>query len=440
SGVAVKQIIALSRATTDDAATRGGAEPSLDVQLATPPEGYGHVLLSRDENGVLSWHFPTSVPTDSTRGSEPLSVPMQRFTVPVATTYAAFGDGTRGVAAKAVNQVLKVLVYPFLEPIASAIGESLASTWELQHRPYRVRAFVAGDSATAGASALDDEGWRRMASGRSLLLLHGPFGRSHTTFAGWSADTLAALDAQYEGRVFAFDHSTIGHDPLRNARELVARMPAGAAFDVDIVAHSRGGLVARMLVERQDDLALNDRTLRVGKVVLVGTPNAGTMLAEPEHLKTLLDCMTTIFDAIHGEPATEVLHVIVEVVKELAVGMYKGLSGIGAMAPKGEFLKAHNEGPQRVETQYFALASDFTPRDPALMALITSKVLTKMLSGPNDLFVPTASIAGANGSGMFPIAQQRTLTGLESASHFELLSSAMVQDQLLSWLRAGLSS
>lgn len=436
SGLTVKQAMVLQGALDDSMRDAQGTEPVLGLDIAPPPPNVGQVVLSRDESGVYSWHLPESM---SNRGDDDAIAPVtQRFSVPVK----AVGDATRGVGAKAVNAVLKVLVYPLLQPIVGAVGQSMASKWEAANRPYRVRAFSAANRDIANEVTLDDGGWGRMAAGngRALLLLHGPFSRTHTGFGDLTPQTLDALTTAYGGRVFGLDHFTIGHDPLRNAQQFVSMIPHGLSLDIDIVAHSRGGLVARALAERQSELGLDDRTLKVGKVILIGTPNAGTMLAKAQHLKTLLDGATTAFSLLPGEPASEAIHLIIEIIKELAVDAYKGLEGIGAMAPDSEFLKATNHGVQFAGVEYHALASNYSPNETAMMALIGSKVMKTIMPGPNDLFVPVEAVAGANGSPMFPVAKSLTLSGLESVSHFAILSSPVAQKQLLAWLGASPTS
>lgn len=91
---------------------------------------------------------------------------------------------------------------------------------------------------------------------RILLLVHGTFSSTDGGFAqlaaaGSGRAFLEGALTEYDA-VIGFDHRTLSVDPLTNARDLFdllcARAPRGAT--VDIVTHSRGGLVARALVER----------------------------------------------------------------------------------------------------------------------------------------------------------------------------------------------
>ena len=60
-------------------------------------------------------------------------------------------------------------------------------------------------------------------------------------------ETVAERHWRYGGRVFAFDYFTLSHSPTENVAELAARMPDDLRLEVDVVSHSRGGLVALVL-------------------------------------------------------------------------------------------------------------------------------------------------------------------------------------------------
>src|SRR5262249_55439551 len=182
---------------------------------------------------------------------------------------------------------------------------------------------------------------------------------------GLPKEFVEALHRAYNGRVFAFDHHTLSHDPKQNVNWLLEQMPDGTALDLDIVCHSRGGLVSRLLAEKQSELVLGGRTIRVGKIVFVGSPNGGTILADASHMGDLIDTYTNLLNFLPDNGVTEVLDGVITVAKQLAVGAAKGLPGLQSMRPGGDFAKWLNAGP-RGDTRYFALASNFTPSEPGL--------------------------------------------------------------------------
>ena len=70
---------------------------------------------------------------------------------------------------------------------------------------------------------------------------------------------------------------------MLNAFDLASRLAKGVPASLDIVAHSRGGLVVRWLCEgfRHPSLRCN--------AVLVGSPLAGTSLAAPARARAVMD-------------------------------------------------------------------------------------------------------------------------------------------------------
>jgi pimeloyl-ACP methyl ester carboxylesterase len=98
--------------------------------------------------------------------------------------------------------------------------------------------------------AADDRAIRALAGGPALLFIHGTNSLTHSGFARLDNGFIQRVHERYGGRVFAFDHPTLSVDPAQNCRKLADMLPPDAGLVVDILAHSRGGLVARMLAER----------------------------------------------------------------------------------------------------------------------------------------------------------------------------------------------
>lgn len=75
------------------------------------------------------------------------------------------------------------------------------------------------------------------------------FSRGTPTFARLfsDADLFRALHERYAGRVLVFDHPSVHVAPAANAAWLRAQLPSDREVDLHVLAHSRGGLVARHL-------------------------------------------------------------------------------------------------------------------------------------------------------------------------------------------------
>jgi hypothetical protein len=123
-------------------------------------------------------------------------------------------------------------------------------------------------------------------SGREpvLILVHGIFdsvyGAAFSPLLLWG-NLLGQLQQHYRGRIYGFDHETLSVDPLGNARDLLRLL---AELDprapIDILCHSRGGLVTRALLQHPAlKAARQGRTFR--NVIFMGAANEGSPLAEP---------------------------------------------------------------------------------------------------------------------------------------------------------------
>jgi hypothetical protein len=128
-------------------------------------------------------------------------------------------------------------------------------------------------------------------------------------------------------RVIAYDHWTLSKSPLDNAADL-----AKALYDLDpqlldkgrldLIVHSRGGLVARSFVElefakaQEKVFPVKQRCAAVRRVIFIGTPNAGTQMVNPVNFGRLADFLVNLahldefgfFARMSGLLAQAVLH------------------------------------------------------------------------------------------------------------------------------------
>jgi len=270
-----------------------------------------------------------------------------------------------------------------------------------------------------------------MSRGRSLLFVHGTFSTAHGGFMQLPKDALQALSEHYEGRVFAFNHPSLSEDPQSNARTFLAMMrSAGATLDVDIICHSRGGLVSRALAERTNGSDATVSDFRVGTIVFVAAPNAGTLLAQPDHMMSMVDRYTTALNLIPNGPVQEFLEAFITCVKVIAHAVMRALDGLGSMNPVGKYLEIVNT-PGESATRYFAIASNFEPNTPetaALRTLVKNMVADAVLDrvfkdAPNDLIVPTEGVYTAGGP-HFPLTEDKRFIfpserGIWHSAYFE---------------------
>ena len=407
---------------------RGGeGEPAIVAQVPSPGASMGQVVLLVDEDGLLTWHYPAEQPADAgeTRGDELLT-----YRIPLRAPESV-GD-TRGPVGWLAKKVLRVLAFQRLDAVLGRAGSYLAGRWERKHRWYGLRTVTR-------APGLDGPpvDWPSLTTGPALLLVHGTFSRGATAFSALPAEELQALVDAYDGRVVVFDHPTISVDPITNAQWFTEQFAAGAPTDaelvVDVLGHSRGGLVARAFAEQQDRLALGGRRLDVRSAVFVGVPNAGTVLADTEHLGDLLDTYTNLLDAFPDVGAVDVLQVVLEVVKQVATGVAEGLDGLMSMNPGGDYLRGLNKDASQ-QLAYAAIAADFAPtsRNPRQLAM--DLLADRLFGSANDLVVPRDGAWQVDDNALVAADRRLSIADEQAVSHNSYFASPAVQRRLQEWL------
>lgn len=426
------------------AASMRSASGVAELELEVPDAGsdHGQLVLSIDDAGALRWHLPLpdapAVPgTGATRGSGG----GKRFRIPAgAPATAATGATTqRSIFGVVGRRLLKVLVFPLTDPITGATAGFIAQQWEARKRPHRLRHFTPADYQAAEAAVPDAGELAAMAAqGPVLLFVHGTFSTSHGGFGGLPVATMEELHRRYQGRVIAFDHPTLSADPAANVRWLLSRLPA-SEVELDIVCHSRGGLVSRVLAETPAAFGLQQGHAKVRRIVLGAVPNSGTLLADPDHMVHMIDRLTTVLALFPTGPVTETLEALITVIKVLGHGGLKGLDGLASMHPGGRFLATLNEAGGQ-PGDYYAITANYEPTDRGLRALVAGAVdsVVDQVFGDagNDLVVPTEGVYQKNGNARFPVPSDRLLAfdAAQGVMHTRVFEQPEVSRRLLAWL------
>jgi hypothetical protein len=253
---------------------------------------------------------------------------------------------------------------------------------------------------------------------RRLLFVHGTFSKTEAFLHGIGTAPngqafLKRVFARYE-EVLAFDHPTLSVSPFLNAFDLVQLM-ANASGPLDIVAHSRGGLVTRWFFDGFRG-QLGDGPFRAA---LVGSPLGGTSLASPPRLRDSLSALTNIGNALKVGGAAAVVYfpllaaplallkIATSVVSvaaktpiiDAAVSMIPGLAGQSRVDLNHELDRIRGCSSAKQPT-YFIVRSNFESANPGwkfwewfradkLKDIATNRVFP----GPNDLVVDTRSMS-----------------------------------------------
>jgi hypothetical protein len=402
---------------------RGARSPRLTLTVPGPGRGREQAVLSIDEHGVATWHFRGGRSGRSVRaGKTTRTYAIQRETA------APRGTGqSRGLVPGAAK-VLLVVTFP----VAKATGldaRFAVQDWDAELHRAQVRSY----RATGRLTKLSAAGWDRLSAGPSLLFVHGTFDTTEHCFGLLARTTRKELDQRYQGRVIAYDHPTIAGDPIDNARTFL-ELAGDRKLQIDIVCHSRGGLVSRAIAERPGDLAGLAPGVSVRTIVFVGVPNNGTILAEPDHWNELVDRATTLLNLTRGPAVSDALEAVVALVRSMAVKTAVNLAGIDAMAPHSDFLKRLNVA-SHAEVDYRAVVSDFEPKNPGLLEWLGDEVRDEIFGRrPNDMMVTIDSMTGENGSSRFPIKEIRGFIQPDAVEHAQYFPQRLTTDALLEWL------
>jgi hypothetical protein len=268
--------------------------------------------------------------------------------------------------------------------------------------------------------------------GRILLIVHGTFSSGDHVVEEMTstADGRRLLERALTGgrytQVLAFNHPTLSVSPILNAAALAHHFRTSDA-DVDVICHSRGGLVVRWWLE-----VLDHRSQPRGRVIFAGPPLAGTGLAAPARLRGALNLLTNLSHALGtlarttgrvfpaAAPIGEAAGVLFGMFGKLTalaartpiidagIAMIPGLAGQSREGANGELLRLRDsfsqlEGTLRTErylVNYYFLKSNFEPADPAWRFWqyfrrdrLLDAAADLVFDGPNDLVVDTDSMA-----------------------------------------------
>lgn len=339
----------------------------LSAEVDEPSSAAGWVVVARHPSGALTFHASAG----SGRGAH-------RFEVFLPASPLRRGAGG----------VVRVYFLRVLGAAAGAVLSVLARLWEKKR-------FLASKTPL-GLVALAVRDGRIVAThlkrltfppppARSLLFVHGTFSHAAAAFQALATDSdlFPALESRYGGRVFAFNHFTVGTSPDANARELRALLPRSPVL-LDAVTHSRGGLVLRAFAEQGSDPA---SSVTLGRIFFVASPNEGTPLASPARWHALAAWLANLGEMFPGNALAFGLDFAAEALVWMARRARGTLPGIAAMDPAGTFLEAMNAETTR-HFEAAAAVARYEPRGSAARRLLDAAAGV-FFEAPNDLVVPT---------------------------------------------------
>jgi hypothetical protein len=313
-----------------------------------------------------------------------------------------------------------------------------------------------------GLRLLGDEGLVPAASapeaGRILLLVHGTFSESDTLLGAFEQTNEGAnfLDwaRGHYSHVLTFDHPTLSVSPVLNARRL-ALLLGGTQASIDVVCHSRGGLVTRWWLE-VFDRAPPDRR----RAVFVGSPLAGTGLAAPPNIRGSLSLLSNIGLALGAASmavpfltvVTGIFRVVTSVTKlaattpaiDAAVALVPGLMAQSRVGNNQEMISLR-QVPEALAGRYFAVKSNFESDKPGWqfwrnfrnIGDRTKDALADLVfEGENDLVVDTGSMVDLCDNLRIPPEQVLDFGTTDAVHH----TNYFTQPRTLDFLRESFAS
>ncbi|GAB3010392.1 hypothetical protein GCM10027051_10160 [Niabella terrae] len=371
--------------------------------------------------------------------------------VPHLPVGVASDDSARGLVSQAVLKLFKKYTRTAVQSTMTKLANSLEQK-SLEGRQ--------------GLYAIDGDfkltPFKKQDSTKPLLLfIHGTASSTTGSFVSLKTNTLwTDIQERYGSNILAFEHQTLTKSPLENLLELLRLLP-DSSQPIDIITHSRGGLVGDLLVrfsenpsgfpaasldllkeeKRSGDLKsiqeigklMSTRQLKVGKLIRVACPARGTSLLG-KRTDVFFNVLINLINV-----SSPVLAPIVETLKALISQALETrndaevLPGLEAMNPESVFLKALNTASSYADD----IAAGFNNRLLVIsgnskfsVSLNGLKVLlTKFFFkwGPNDLVVDTPSMyQGARRKA--PV--QYFLDDGSGVNHFSYFSNKTTQDAI----------
>ena len=344
--------------------------------------GVAYAMLQTDETGASSFVLPAS--SDDTEAAFPLTIAMQGST----------------------RRVLRVLMWP-VQPVLASGALAVAGRWERLRRPNQLAQY-------SGNSQWLSPDWRALRDGPVLLLLHDTFATTQAAFADWIGDpSFVPVHQAYGGRCLAFTHPTLAAGIDDNLNWLVTHL-AQLPGPIDIVAHGRGGLLARSLAA--------DGRLPLRRVCLVGTPNKGTALAQHSSLIRFLDGHVGMLARVSANVAQATLEGALCMLRFVALDVASALPGIEALQPQSATRRESGALVAGAQ-EWFTVSADFNRTDGH-----PNGAYDDFASASNDLVVPSAGCHDVDAD----ISDSLKLVGSE-VHHHSYFANQQVREHLARW-------
>ena len=324
----------------------------------------GYLTLFEDDNGVLYWETDVGERTPRAGASMP---------------------GRRRARRRGLTSVGRVLDEKKFVPVEGSEVSSVLARLDRHLNPHLDPGIetLKGKIREADGSAEAQP----KPGGRILLFVHGTFSHCDQMLEALGSveerKLLLKRVRKHYDQVLCFEHPTLAVSPFLNALDLARAFGAAQPHSIDVVCHSRGGLVVRWWLEILDAAAGAN-----ARVVFVGSPLQGTCLASPRRLRSSLNYLANVSVALRDvaglmlgavplyQAAAGLMTVVGSVMSvgaksplvDAAVALVPGLAaqarlgGVGDKYLTGNFeLERLSAGTTQVPSGYSFVKADFEP-------------------------------------------------------------------------------
>jgi hypothetical protein len=425
-------------------------------------------------------------------------IPFEKLRAEGAGAQRGFGEALGGLVSKVFTLVAGEKADAIIEDALAELGlkqAELGVTWagtkalmwaiekRLMQEPGRLYRWAGASGKAADLLPVDAKKDLEPAAADKkpmLVFVHGTGSNSLGSFGDLrTGDRVlwAALEEQFGDHIYAFEHHTLSQSPIDNAFDLATALPKGACLN--LVTHSRGGLVADLLCLKDFELQidaferpanlpgtgdadpdskeskalrqqldeayagqrkklrelaalLRDKQFVVQRYVRIASPANGTKLASGNFDVFLSGLLTLIGQVpfFFGSPFYAAFkRVVIEIAKNRTKAHV--VPGIEAMLPDSPTARLLRDAPVQPGTAMAVIAGDIQGGN---LLLRLGVLLTDFLffeRDDNDLVVNT----GAMLAGIAPRAGARVLFDRGAdVSHFRYFANVGTRSALRDWL------
>lgn len=331
--------------------------------------------------------------------------------VPINAQWQGMGGANRGMVSDLVFKALELVGLDPRDALAKLAAAELGNLLDGQVNEgvYALKQTGLGSLKSAKPAPI------QASTEPTLVLIHGTFVDTDSTFGKWwvgHSGLVAQLFQHYGDRVYALDHGTVMRSPIANALVLAEALPQGARLH--LVTHSRGGLVAEVLLRASRgvsdaDLAvfegdayeqhrldlgalgrmLHSKQVTVERIVRVACPAYGTLLAS-NRLDAYLSALAWLLERVGVPVLPELVRFADAIAREGAKP--ESMPGIEGMRRSSAVVQWLNQEGPAAPSALRVVAGDII--GDSLVSWVKTLLADSYYWTDNDLVVQTSSMYG----------------------------------------------